>query len=168
MEIWISKTKVFKAIGVSFLLVAASAFVVVIRPNWFVAAAAVTGFILFGAMTIAFILRLFYTEPQVIINLEGIEDKRLNTGLISWSEISAVSMEASSQAQYLILILNSPDEYHQKLPKLELLLRRANGQAGTNKFRIRFTDLDKPIEEAWGFIENNMLQSRKESLHLAP
>lgn len=169
MEISVSKIKVLKGISLSLLLTAASALVaVVIRPNLFVTAVGFLGLLMFGAMTIVFISRLFYTEPQVIINLEGVEDKRLNTGLIRWNEINTILMESAKQSQYLILDLNSPEEYYRKLPKLELFLRKANGQTGTNNFRIRFTDLDKPIDEAWEFIENNILKTQEESLHLAP
>ncbi len=75
MEISVSKSKVFKVILLGLLMTAASVLVIVIRPNMFVTIVAVLGLLLFGVMTAIFVSRLFYSEPQVIINLEGIEDK---------------------------------------------------------------------------------------------
>lgn len=127
------------------------------------------GFFMFGSMTLVFVRRLFLTEPQVIITLEGVEDKRLNSGLIGWNEISFVSMEEVKNVQWLNLTLHSPEKYYSQLPKFELFLRKMNGQKGINDFRIRFADLDTPIDKAWNFIENNIIKPREEkSLALLP
>ena len=123
---------------------------------------AVVGFFVFGAMTLVFVTRLFYTEPQVIINLKGIEDKRLNSGLIAWNEVGVIFLAEVRYAQWLNLTLDSPEKYYRQLPKFQLFLRKINGQQGINNFRVRFTDLDTPIDEAWDFIESNIIKPREE------
>ena len=188
MEIFVSRAKVFKATLFGLLLTGASMFVSVkcyhnvflesysvfestfrtqIIP-FVVGTVGIFGFLIFGGMTLVFISRLFYTEPQVIINLEGIEDKRLRTGLIKWNEIDAVMLAEANRAQWLTVVLDSPEKYYLRLPKFELFLRKINYQQGNNSLRIRFADLDKPINEVWEFIENNIIKNREIGLHLAP
>ena len=120
------------------------------------------GAFIFGGATITFILRLFDSEPQVIISLKGIEDKRLDTGLIEWNEIEMIFLAEINFAQWLTLILKSPKKYYRRLPKFQLLLRKLNSQKEINDFRIRFADLDTPIDEAWEFIEDNIIKPRTE------
>src|SRR4028118_2110533 len=90
MEIFVSRAKVFKATLFGLLLTGASMFVSVkcyhnvflesysvfestfrtqIIP-FVVGTVGIFGFLIFGGMTLVFISSLFYTEPQVIINLE--------------------------------------------------------------------------------------------------
>jgi hypothetical protein len=182
MEIFISKVKVIKGILLGLLmtsaalLVSVKVFYILFPANrsllvspfelhiipLIVGLVSIFGFFWFGLMTLAFIARLFQSEPQVIITLEGIEDKRLNSGLIGWNEIGFISQEEVKYGQWLTLTLHSPEKYHLQLPKFELFLRKINGQKGLNNFRIRFTDLDTPINEAWNFIENNIIKPREE------
>ena len=168
MEFFISKTKIFRAISLGLLLTLASLLLFIGYLNFFGIIFGVIGLLLFGSVTLFFILRLFQTESQVIINLKGIEDKRLNTGLIQWEKIDAVLLEKYKQAQCLVLVLYSPEKYYYKLPKFQLFLRKLNGQKGMNNLRIRFSDLDKPIDEAWEFIEKNVIKNREIDLPLAP
>lgn len=182
MEILISKSKVVKAILLGTLMtfaalyVAVKVFYILLPSNrsvlessfnlqiipMIVGFAAVIGFFMFGAMTLVIIPRLFNSEPQVIINLEGIEDKRLAVGLIVWNEIEIIFLAETKYAKWLNLTLKSPENYYHRLSKFQLLLRKLNGQQGMNNFRIRFADLDTPIDEAWNFIEENVIKSRKE------
>ncbi len=127
----------------------------------FVGIVSIIGFFMFGAMTIIFISRLFYNEPQVIINLEGIEDKRLGTGFIEWKEIGFFWWNETQYASWLTINLYSPEKYFSKLSGFQMFLRKANGQKGNNDLRIRFTDLDTPIGEVWDFIEENVIKPRK-------
>jgi hypothetical protein len=189
MKIFFSKPRVAKGILLGLLMTCAALFVSVkvfyilfpanlsllvssfelhILPL-IVGLAGVFGFFMFGSMTLVLVTRLFYTEPQVIISLEGVEDKRLNSGLIGWNEVSVVSMEEVKNVQWLNLTLHSPEKYYNQLPKFELFLRKMNGQKGINNFRIRFADLDTSIDEAWNFIQSNIIKLREEkSLALSP
>lgn len=114
----------------------------------------VFGFLIFGTMTVVFISRLFDNKPQLIITLKGIEDKRLGCGMIDWEEIEAVTFMETKYAQWLSLTLGSPEKFYDKLSSFQKLLRKLNGQTGTNSLRIRFADLNISIEDAWQYIED--------------
>ena len=182
MEIFISKLKVVKGILLGSLMtfaalyVAVRVFFILFPPNrslltssfdfqtipMIFGLAAVIGFLMFGGATIVIASRLFQSEPQLIISLEGIKDKRLNFGLIEWNEIETISLEETKYAQWLNLRLKSPENYLYRLPGFQKFLRKANGQHEFNNFRIRFSDLDTPIDEAWNFIEENIIKPRTE------
>lgn len=189
MEIFYSKSKLVKAFLLSLLAVFSISFVIGKAVNdlfiqerslltsvsrndlfWGVAGtAAVFGIVIFGGVGVSFLLKLFRSEPPVIISLEGIEDRRLNTGMIEWNEIAFVIFNKDSHSQFLSVTLHSPEKYHQRLPKFERFLRKINNQKGSDSFYIYFNDLDQPIEEAWEFIENNVTKPREEkSLALLP
>lgn len=134
--------------------------------SYFVGAVGVFGFFLFGAATLIFISRLFDNKPQVILTSEGIEDKRLGCGLITWNEVEMITLEETKYAKWLNLILNSPEKLYKKLSLSQLFLRKLNGQNDKNNFRIRFADLDASVDEAWEFIENNVIKPREEKQEL--
>lgn len=169
MEFYISKPKIIKSVILGFIMIGAAIVVLNISENLFLKVVCISGILLFGAMTIAFIIRLLNSEAQVIINFEGIEDKRLNTGFIRWDETNFIMLEENKNSKWLNLKLTEPEKYFHKLPKFQKFLRKANGQIGVNNFRIRFTDLDQPIEDAWEFIEKNIIKPREEKgIHLMP
>ncbi len=184
MEIFISKQKIVKGILLSALMTCASLYVAVkvfyilFPPSEsllvssfdfqiitaIVGLVAAVSFCVFGAGKISLLFGLFQNEPQLIINLEGIEDKRLRLGLIEWNEIENISIEETKYAQWLNLELRSPKKFYNKLSKFQLLSRKLNGESEFNNFRVRFTNLDAPIDEAWNFIENNIIKRRAEKL----
>lgn len=176
MEIFYSKKKLFKAVLLGLLGTVASIFVLfkfyqsVLGSSWtlgnnlgvLLSIIPLVGLVIFGGATLVFISRLFDKTPQVVITEEGLEDKRLNTGLIRWNEILGAMQMETKYAQWVSLILSSPEKYFEKLPAFQKFLRKANGQVENNNFRIRFTDLDTPIEEAFPFIEKCFLQCQNE------
>jgi len=110
------------------------------------------GILVFGCVTVIFGKRLLDTKPQVLISAEGIEDKRLNLGLIKWSEISSIFSNKMSQAQWFSINLILPENYQKRLPVFARLMRKINGESELNSFRIGFTELDKSIDEAFDYI----------------
>lgn len=125
----------------------------------------VGGFLMFGAMTLVSISKLFDGKSQVMFSPEGIEDKRLGCGLIEWSEIEAVLVMETKYAQWLSIVLKSPEKFYGKLSSFQIFLRKLNGQSGVNNFRVRFTDLDAPIETAWRYIEEKIIKTAADDLH---
>lgn len=180
MEIFLSKPKIVKATLLGALLTFASLFISakvifeaanesVLADNWtelifsrILFAIGVLGFLIFGAMTAVFISRLFDEKPQVILSVQGIEDKRLGCGMIEWDEIAFVTFMETKYAQWLSLVLKSPEKFYPKLSAFQIFLRKMNGQKGDNSFRIRFNDLNVSIENAWQFIEENVIKKREE------
>ena len=120
------------------------------------------GIVIFGGATITFAARFFNPNVQVIISENGLEDKRLNFGLIPWNEIKNIYSLQNKYAKWLSLDLISPEKYVDKLPFFQRFLRTANGQFEDNHFRVRFEDLDKPIEEALEMIEKFYRQNEND------
>lgn len=169
MDVFYSKSKLLKFSGLNLLGLAAAVLVYIVYPNISGLIFGIIGSLLFGTMSIVVFFRIFNHKPQVILNLEGIEDTRLNTDLIKWDEIKFITLEENKRSKWLNLNLYEPDKVFHKLPSFQKILRKANGQTERNNFRIRFIDLDTPIEEVWNFIENNVIKPRNEKgIHLMP
>jgi hypothetical protein len=174
MEIYVSKLKAAKFFSLGLIGTLASAFVF-----WKVFAAltfyfqhfsptfiisiffslifvivAILGIFMFGSAMLIFGKRILTRTPLVLINSEGIEDKRLNFGLISWSEITSIFPHKVESIDYLSFNLKLPEKYQNNLPFLTKLIRKINGESNLNAFKIYFTELDKPIEEALNYILN--------------
>jgi len=182
MEIYYSKSKLAKGFLLVLVLTAAALFVsskvidgffaaqrsVLSSVSFYdvfevvLAAVSIFGVLICGGGMVVLTQRLFRSDPQVIFDMGGIEDKRLNTGLIEWNKIAYISLADNNYAQWLNLTLHSPDKYFGQLPKFQLLLCKLNGQTGKNYFRIRFSDLNVPIDDAWQYIEENVIKPREE------
>ncbi len=127
------------------------------------------GVLLFGAGGVVFVIRLFHSEPQVIISSEGIEDKRLGVGIIEWSDVAVMFLADNRKAQWIILNLHSTKKYYPRLSKFELFLKWINGQKGSKDLLIRFNTLNVPIDDVWDYIEENIIKPRKEKgIYLVP
>lgn len=189
MEIFYSKSKLIKLFLLSVLMVFAalilltkifdflftdnrSVFSSVSANDVFAAVLGIVclfAILIFGAGIIIFFSKFFDSEPQLIISLAGIEDKRLNTGMIEWNEIAFVILSKDKYSQFLSVNLHTPEKYYKRLPKYELLLRKINGRKGKNDFSIRFADLEMPIDEVWNYIEENVIKPCEEKgIHLMP
>ena len=75
--------------------------------------------ILTGAIIIAFVqmlLEWFDRGPCIIINEEGINDKRLALGLIRWSDIERVRMQGLGGAYFISLELFDSESYLSRQP----------------------------------------------------
>ena len=60
--------------------------------------------------------QMFDRGPCIVLNDEGIYDKRLGMGLIRWSDIERVRMQGLSGAYYISLELSNSDQYLSRQP----------------------------------------------------
>jgi hypothetical protein len=124
MEIFYSKHKLLKVISLCVLITIAAGFVsgnvfygLFLAPRsifssytlWDLVAfvgmcVSIFSFIISGFATIKFILCLFHFEPQVIITLDTIEDKRFNTGAIDWKDVDFVYRAKSELSNISVFI----------------------------------------------------------------
>lgn len=169
MEVFYSKSKLLKFATLNLLGLTASILVYAAYPNILGLIFGAIGSILFGGFGFRICFNIFDHKPQLILNSQGIEDKRLNTGLIKWDEIKFISLEENKQSKWLNLNLREPEKYLRKLTIFQKFLRSANGQTERNNLRIRFIDLDMPIENVWEFIEINVIEPKTgKDIHLMP
>lgn len=181
MEIYYSKSKLVKTFLLTLLMTFAAVFVsakvfyhlfienrsvissisIYDFAAFFLGIVGILGILLFGTGMFISAFRLFDSKPQVIISSKGIEDKRLRTGIIEWNDVALVFLSKHNLAEWLTLNLHSPEIYYSRLPTFELFLRWINGRKGKNDLSIRFNDLDASIDDAWNFIENNVIKPRE-------
>jgi hypothetical protein len=174
MEIYVSKLKAAKFFSLGLIGTLASAFVfwkvfsalmfyfqhfspafiIGIFCSLIFVIVAILGIFMFGSAMLIFGKRILTRTPLVLINSEGIEDKRLNLGLISWSEITSIFPHKVESIDSLLFSVKLPEKYINKLPFFTKLIRKINGDSDLNEFKIYFTELDKPIEEALNYILN--------------
>lgn len=111
--------------------------------------------------------KILRSDAQLLMDEKGIDDHRLKTGCIPWEDINAVSLEETRHARWLTIELESPEKYYSKLPVVQLILRKLNGQEGMNDLRIRFNDLDGSIDDAFEYVRK-MKESLNPDIALKP
>ncbi|MBF0547624.1 MAG: hypothetical protein HQM08_24505 [Candidatus Riflebacteria bacterium] len=157
MELFYSKSALLKGILLSFLAVLASLFCFLFTDA-LGKIAGFTGGFLFGCFLITEILKLFAHIPQIVISSEGINDRRLNCGLIKWEEINSISLQQTQYSKWININLNNPETFYKKLGGFQKLLRVLNGQTGVNNFRVRLITMDKSVDEILDFVEKNFVK----------
>jgi hypothetical protein len=75
--------------------------------------------VLTAAVVIAFVQavkQVFDRGPCIVVNDEGIHDKRLRVGLIRWSDIERVRMHGIGGAYFISLELSNSEQYLSRQP----------------------------------------------------
>ncbi len=107
----------------------------------------------FGLGFIAFPVMFFRTGPQVIINDEGIEDRRLKAGVIRWADVRAVSIGSVNSAKFLCIEVADPEAYLARLPRWKRSLAAANSALGFPALTISFSGLRPGLKEVWADLQ---------------
>jgi len=108
---------------------------------------------LFGLALVVIPLRMFRKGAQLIINDEGIDDRRLKLGMIPWADISDVSIGAVRSTKFLCVQLVDKNKYFSRLPKWKVALMSANEALGFPGLTLNFSGLTPGVREAWAYIE---------------
>lgn len=108
-------------------------------------------------IVIAVVFRLITGEtngPVVVLNDEGVFDKRLRVGVIRWEDIRRIRLHDLSGAMYVSLELHNPSTYEARRPlwlKLLSQVQRVHGMSPTsisvNGLQIHHEDLAGMIHE---------------------
>jgi uncharacterized protein len=91
------------------------------------------GLVFFGACTGALVARLFQRQVQVIIDSEGIVDRRLGCGLISWRDITRLEIKAMPSAPsnpFICIGVTDPEYYVSRMSTMQKLLAKTNPPLG--------------------------------------
>src|SRR5437870_3398973 len=91
MECYPSKWKLLGLLGLTCLMVGASYFCTTL-PELTPRVAGWVGLALFSPGFVALPVMVSRTDPQVVINEEGIEDRRKKIGVIRWEDIQSLSV----------------------------------------------------------------------------
>jgi hypothetical protein len=103
--------------------------------------------------------------PVLIINDEGILDRRLGVGLIRWAEIEGAQLEVNYNNRYVCLRVRSPKQFIHNAPgpRKEKLIQKQN--LGFTSFNIDVRDLRVNLLELINHIEQKSAQYRSHSTH---
>lgn len=103
-------------------------------------------FWVFGAALAAAVpyrlLRGFGPNPCVVLDAEGIEDKRLKVGVIRWRDIRRPLIRSLSGAEYVCLELHDPEAYKSRMPAAQRLGGVFLRAWGMTPFAISMSCLD--------------------------
>jgi len=110
------------------------------------------GIAFFGLGFIAIPVMFFRTGPQVVINDEGIDDRRTKVGVIRWDDIRSVSIRSVSSTKFLCVDLSDPDKYLSRLPRGAQMIAAANRKLGFATLSIGFSGLTPGLDPVWEYV----------------
>ncbi|MGD8450270.1 MAG: STM3941 family protein [Phycisphaerae bacterium] len=138
-------------LGASLLLAACYVCVFVNRKyvpivvGWF-------GFVFFGYVLLRILFNLLRPTTMVIVNDEGIEDRRWGIGVIPWHDITAISLRRIRSSIFLCVEVSDPSEYISRMSALRRFSVWANGLLDFPPITVSFSGLSPSIHEAWDYI----------------
>lgn len=148
MECYTSKVKLLGLLGLTCVMVGVSYFCTT-EPGLIAQMVGWIGVSLFGLGFIAFPVMFFRSGPQVIINDEGIEDRRHKIGIIRWEDIRSLSIGSVNSAKFLCVELSDPKRYLSRLPRWEQSLAAVNEALGFPALTLSFSGLSLGLKEVW-------------------
>jgi hypothetical protein len=107
----------------------------------------------FGLGFIAFPVTCFRSGPQVVINDEGIEDRRLKIGIIPWEDIQSLSIGSLNSVEFLCVKVFEPEKYLVRWPRWKRSLAGMNAAFGFPALTISFSGLSPGIREVWAHLQ---------------
>lgn len=90
----------------------------------------------FGAGFVVCLREALSRQPRLLIDEEGIEDRRLGLGKIPWTEILDVRLVRMQRVPLLALFLRDPGPWLEKLPRFRRWAARTNQRMGLSPFVI--------------------------------
>ena len=112
----------------------------------------VIGVLFFGLCFVVCIRDWLRKGPVLIINEEGIDDKRLRTGLIPWDEVDYIKvadMEAGGHSnRFLSVHVDDEDKYLARMPGYRRMFARFSPSMGYSVVSIPFNTLSPGLDDA--------------------
>jgi len=152
MECYPSKVKLFGLLGLTCVMVSLSYFCATL-PGLIPRIVGWIGVGFFGLGFVAFPVMLFRTTPQVIVDEEGIEDRRQKIGVIQWEDIRSLSIGSMNSAKFLRVEVSDPTKYLSRLPKWTRPLTAANKALKLPALTIGFSGLSPGLKEVWAYMQ---------------
>jgi hypothetical protein len=148
MECYPSKVKLLGLLGLTCAMVGMSYFCATL-PGLLPQVVGWIGVGFFGLGFIAFPVIFFRTGPQVVINDEGLEDRRGKIGVIRWEDIRSLSIASVYSAKFLCVELSDPEKYFSRLSRWGRWLAAATETVGFPALTIGFSGLRPGLKEVW-------------------
>lgn len=151
MKCYPSKVKLLGLLGLTCVMVGVSHFCTTL-PGLIPQVVGWIGVGFFGLGFIALPVMFFRTGPQIVINDEGIEDRRLKIGVIQWGDIRSLSIGSVNSAKFLCVGLSDPERYLNRLPRWRRSLTAAVEALGFPALTISFSGLSPGLKEVWAYL----------------
>jgi len=110
------------------------------------------GLLLFGASMAVGTSRILRPGIRVVINENGIEDRRLRIGVVPWEEVTAIELRTLKSVRTLCVEVNDERKYVERMPTWVRVNAWAGGLFGYPPISINFVGLDPSIEDVWEYI----------------
>ena len=107
--------------------------------------------------------QLFDQGPCIIINEEGIDDKRLRMGTIRWSDIERVRMHGVGGAYFISLELSNSEKYLSRQPAYIRISNQVWRFYNVAPFNIKVAFMNVMPEELFELIMSEVEMSRLRS-----
>lgn len=104
--------------------------------------------------------KTFDRGPCIIINEEGINDKRLGMGVIRWSDIEKVRMHGVSGAYFISVDLLNSEQYLSRLPAYTRLGNKLWRLYNVSPIHIKVAYMDVAADELFEMIMSEVELSR--------
>ena len=157
MECRTSKAKLLGLFGLTCIMVGASYFCTTL-PDPLPRVFGWIGVAFFGLGFVAFPVMFFRTGPQVVVDDQGIEDRRMKIGVIPWQDIRSLSIGSVNSAKFLCVDLVDPEKYLSRLPPWKRRLAAANEALGFSALSISFAGLSPGLNEVWAYVQGRARQ----------
>ena len=164
MECYPSKLKLLGPLALTCAMVAMCYFVARM-PGVFERVVGWVGVAFFGLGFIAFPIMFFRTGAQVIINDEGIEDRRMKVGVIRWEDIVSLHIASIESTKFLCIEVDDPQKYLDRLPRWTRPLTAATKAMNLPPLAIGFAGLSPGLKEVWAHVQERVAQRATEVHH---
>lgn len=103
--------------------------------NWLV-------FLLFAGLCAVCLWLYFDRRPRIVINEQGIEDKRTKMGAIEWRDITNLSIVRMKNTQHLQIKVAEPSKYFARMSKIQKIGTKIDTLGGLDELSINVTGLE--------------------------
>ena len=110
----------------------------------------------FGACFAVSVGQAFTRDPRLVIDGEGIEDRRLGLGKIPWSEIRELRLVRMHRVPLLALSLRDPAPWLERLPRLRRFAARTNQRMGLSPFVISLAATKQKAEAVHAIVREHL------------
>jgi hypothetical protein len=155
IECYVSPWKLLGLLGLTTIMVGASG-ICTQMPAGAAQIAGWFGVAFFGLGFVIFPIALFRTSAQVVINEEGIEDRRSKMGVIRWVDIRFVTIGSVQSQKFLCIETADPEAYLCRLSKWKRRIMASNQFFGLPPFVIGFQGLSPGLDEVWKHLTDHL------------
>lgn len=118
---------------------------------------------IFGAILPAYLSGIKDEEAVMVINQEGITDRRLGVGTILWEDIVDAVAESKYNNNYICITVRNRDKYLSRLPANKRTKYQENAEIGFQRFNISLAHARDDILMALDAIRKEIESRQKTS-----